>query len=194
LGPSIPGFEDHVQAILAALDGSGWDRIVLVGHSLSGLLVPEVAARRPDVVTHLVLVACFVPPVGGTLLDSLRRWEAVGLRVRLRSSASIRLPRPLARRMFCSDLDPDRGRFVLENLVPEPLSQLVRHRFETRIPPGVGCTYIKLLDDRAIPPDRQDANIANVPGADVVPLRAGHDAMVSRPEELAAVLNRIAAG
>ncbi len=34
--------------------------------------------------------------------------------------------------------------------------------------------------------------IANLPGADVVDLDAGHMAMISRPDALAAILNRVA--
>src|SRR2546426_8230963 len=70
LGPALPTFEDHVEAILRAVDGSGFERVVLVGHSMAGLFVPEVSARRPDVVEHLVLVACFIPPTGGTFFDT----------------------------------------------------------------------------------------------------------------------------
>ncbi len=40
-------------------------------------------------------------------------------------------------------------------------------------------------------PAKQDRFVANLGGADVVDLDAGHMAMISRPAELAAILDRL---
>ena len=54
-------------------------------------------------------------------------------------------------------------------------------------------SYVKLLRDQTLPPALQDEFARNAgPGCAVHELDAGHDAMVSRPRELAAILNRIA--
>jgi hypothetical protein len=59
-------------------------------------------------------------------------------------------------------------------------------------------TFVKLLQDQSLAPDHQDTLIQNLrdsPGGDVevVTIDAGHDVMISRPKELADVLNPIAA-
>jgi hypothetical protein len=58
-------------------------------------------------------------------------------------------------------------------------------------------TFVKLLRDRSLRPEDQGAYVENLrrsPGGevDVVTIDAGHDVMISRPKELADVLNRIA--
>src|SRR5437588_676786 len=66
------------------------------------------------------------------------------------------------------------------------------------IPAELPKTFVKLLRDQSLPPDHQDVLVQNLrdsPGGevDVVTIDAGHDVMISRPKELADVLNRIAA-
>jgi hypothetical protein len=66
------------------------------------------------------------------------------------------------------------------------------------VPPDLPKTYVKLLRDQSLPPDQQDLLIGNLrdsPGGavDVVEIDAGHDVMISRPDALATVLNRIGA-
>ena len=56
----------------------------------------------------------------------------------------------------------------------------------------VPVTYVRLLLDQTLPLEQQDRAIAAVGAVrppDVVELEAGHMAMVSRPEELAAIIN-----
>lgn len=55
------GAEAYAGVVLAALSGVDGD-VVLVGHSLGGLTVPVVAARRP--VSRLVLLAALLPVPG----------------------------------------------------------------------------------------------------------------------------------
>lgn len=49
---TIGGFAEHV---IATLDGMGIDRFVLLGHSMGGMIVQEIAHRIPDRVERLVL-------------------------------------------------------------------------------------------------------------------------------------------
>jgi len=65
------------------------------------------------------------------------------------------------------------------------------------IPPELPKTYVRLGRDQALWPDDQERAIAALrdsPGGDLdeVELDTGHDVMISAPEQLAAVLNRIA--
>ncbi|HZO09641.1 MAG TPA: hypothetical protein VFC77_09685 [Myxococcota bacterium] len=53
--------------------------------------------------------------------------------------------------------------------------------------------YVKLLRDQALAPAIQDEAIGNAgPGCAVHELDAGHNVMISRPRELAHILNRVA--
>jgi hypothetical protein len=57
---------------------------------------------------------------------------------------------------------------------------------------GIGSvprTYVRLLQDRSLTLETQDRMIANLEPCDVVDLDAGHMAMITQPEALAALLN-----
>jgi len=60
---------EHVDDVLTLLDNEHLDRVVLVGHSYSGLVVGQVADRRPEGVLRSVHVASFLPRDGRSLLD-----------------------------------------------------------------------------------------------------------------------------
>ena len=53
-------------------------------------------------------------------------------------------------------------------------------------------TWIRLLQDQVVTPAKQDRFVDVLGGCDVVDLDAGHMAMITRPAEMAALLERIA--
>jgi pimeloyl-ACP methyl ester carboxylesterase len=184
-----PGLEDlrlgdFADSLLRDVDEAGFERFSLVGHSMGGLTISEVARREPDRVAHLVYVSCIVPREGESSMPAL----PTGL---------LETPPDLVE-MFCSDMDDEQTRFVLDHIGTEAAAVLEEPVSRAGIPPDFPKTYVKLLRDRSLPPDHQDTLIGNLrasPGGavDVVMIDAGHDVMISRPKELADVLNPIAA-
>jgi len=98
-----------------------------------------------------------------------------------------------ARAMFCSDMDEAQARFVLSQLCPEPVGPMNEPARLAGLRQPLPRSYVKLLRDQTLSPAQQDTFARNAgPGCSVHELDAGHDAMVSRPRELAALLDRIA--
>ena len=52
---------DYLDDALLALDGLGWDRCVLLGHSLGGAVASVLAAARPERVEGLLLIEALGP-------------------------------------------------------------------------------------------------------------------------------------
>lgn len=199
------GVADFATSVLADADAAGLERFVLVGHSLAGLTLPEVARRAPGRVAHLVFVSCSIPPEGGTVLDTLDGVVADLARANLErgladpSSAPSGppLPEDAVRAMFCNDMDEAQTRVVLDHFGNEVLPVVAEPVSRREVPASIPKTWVRLLRDAALPVARQDANIANLeasPGGtvEVVDLDAAHDAMISRPRELAAILDLVA--
>lgn len=195
---------DFADSVLADIDAAGFPRFVLVGHSMGGLTISEVAQREPDRVEHLVYVSCIVPPEGRSAIDALPEdlqpltRQAVEASRNGDDNAVGGLDEATSRFLFCNDMDEDQTRFVLDHTGAEATQVLDEPTRRSGIPSELPKTFVKLLRDQSLAPDDQDVYIQNLrdcPGGDVevVTIDAGHDAMISQPKELADVLNRIAA-
>jgi pimeloyl-ACP methyl ester carboxylesterase len=197
------GLSDFADAVLRAADDAGFERFVLVGHSLGGLTIAEVARRAPERVAHLVFVSCIAPREGQSSIDALppdlRALGAEAVEATVRSGDAVaRLDEATIRRMFCNDMDEEQTRFVLDHCGSEVPSLLAARVTRQAIPSTLPKTYVRLLRDQSLTPDTQDEQISALrasPGGavDVVELDAGHDVMISAPAALARALNDIAA-
>ncbi len=72
------GLNEHVQTIETAIREEK-EPVVLVGHSLSGMLISQVAENMPERVARLVYVAAFLPQDGDSALALLKRDEQSSL-------------------------------------------------------------------------------------------------------------------
>lgn len=191
---------DFVASLIADVDAEGFERFVLVGHSMGGLTISEVARRIPDRVARLVYVSCLVPPEGGSSIDALPEDIRELTRAAMEHARATGedliggLDEDRLRFMFCNDMDEAQTRFVLDRSGNEALGILAEVVTRTGIPPAIPKTYVKLLQDQSLPPDQQDTLIDNLrasPGGavDVITLDSGHDVMISQPKLLADVLN-----
>jgi pimeloyl-ACP methyl ester carboxylesterase len=196
--------DDFTRSLLEDVDAAGIERFVLVGHSMGGLTISEVARRVPDRVEHLVYVSCMVPPEGRSAIEALPEdlqdmtRHAVEEARRGGDNPIGGLDEQTIRSMFCNDMDEEQVRFVLDRTGTEAAVVLAERVTRAGIPPELPKTFVKLLQDQSLPPDRQNVLVENLraaPGGDVdvVTIDAGHDVMISRPKELADVLNPIAA-
>jgi pimeloyl-ACP methyl ester carboxylesterase len=190
-GPSI---DDHVRSVGRAIDSSHFERMTLVGHSLAGLVLPELARRYAGRVTGVVFVSCVVPPDGGSLFDEVPSLLRGYVRRMVGRRQPVAISKPVARLVLCHSMDRDQRRFVGSQLVPEPLGVLAYEPVSLQgIAADVRLTFVRLEKDRVFPPRFQDRMVRNL-GRDrarppqVVALGAGHAAMVTRPRELGAII------
>jgi len=183
------GADDFAASVIADIEAAGISNAILVGHSLAGITLPRVLELVPERIAHAVFVACVVPREGQNVLD------AIAIEDELRPRGPDLLDEARARAMFCSDMDEVQARFVLSRLCPEPVGPMLEPARLAGLRHPVPRSYVKLLRDQTLAPELQDEFARNAgPGCVVHEVDAGHDAMVSRPRELADVLNAIAAG
>jgi pimeloyl-ACP methyl ester carboxylesterase len=97
----------------------------------------------------------------------------------------------LARAMFCNDMNEEQTASTLERMVPEAFGVISETVDHTGLRHPVPRTFVRLTRDAIISLDTQDQMIENLGGADVVDLDAGHMAMISRPGDLARVVNSL---
>jgi len=66
------GLDSHVEDLLAVMDSLGWERVVLLGHSMGAYIVSRLGARHPDRTAAVALVDGGLdvgPPPGSEPVD-----------------------------------------------------------------------------------------------------------------------------
>ena len=187
---------DFTDAVVDDIVTNDLDDVVLVGHSLAGIVLPAVADRVPERLRRLVYVACAVPSQGESVADVLSTLSPQTAEVTARLGAGLMteggtLHPDLATAMFCNDMDAEQTDFTLSRLVPEAAGVISAPTDLAGLRQNVPATYVRLQRDASLTIATQDTMAANLGDPAVVDLDAGHMAMISQPAELAAILNAI---
>jgi pimeloyl-ACP methyl ester carboxylesterase len=178
--------EDWVRSAADQISVCSAERVVLVGHSLAGIILPNVAVRLGKRVAAQVFISALIPAEGKSAAQTL------GLGVDDLDGGFHPPEQRILRRTLCNDLTEEQTEHLLSRLIPEPGQPWLQAVSRDDMP-SVPRYYIRLEADRAIPPALQVEMINNLGGAEEISVDAGHSAMISKPQALALHLNRIAA-
>ena len=173
---------------------------VLVGHSMGGVVITQAAARCPEHIERLVYVAAFLPADGESLIDLTQRPEGAGDAVQgglvVEGDPPVaRMPPEAAREglMHCCDDEAAAWAGSLRGTQPvAPFTHPVRidgGEAYDRLPRA----YVMCLQDRAIKPALQRLMLERAGCDPVLEIDTDHCVWASRPDELVASLNRLAA-
>lgn len=166
------------------------DPIILVGHSMAGITIPGVAARLgPQRVRKVVFLACCVPPQGQSVTDTLQPPISWVTRLLMsRKTIAKPMPNAVARWLFTNGATAAQHRHMEESLCNEAVA-ITREAVDRRAFRGFNTQWIMTNRDRALAPALQRQFIANLGGTHRTDcLDACHNAMITHPRELAALL------
>jgi pimeloyl-ACP methyl ester carboxylesterase len=185
----------YARAAADAAIQAGFSRAVVVGHSMGGVVIPGVAELIPARVRHLVFVAAVVLPHGGSLLDA-HLPAASGRMLRGLAQAGggvVQYPAALEWSRWYGDLPAGDVRVTdaLARLTPQPFTPwaervAMRGFHALRVP----ATYVRCLQDVAVPPARAAAYAARL-GVTPIDLDCAHSPMLSAPDALARILTSL---
>jgi pimeloyl-ACP methyl ester carboxylesterase len=184
---------DCVASAVADIEASGLTDPVLVGHSMAGLSLPGIVGELGDRFAHVVFVSCAILPKGTSILDLLPPDLAERAKAIPATPAGSSLTDDEVVAMQCYDMDEEQTRFTVDVVVPEAYWPVREPVDLSGLAHPVGKTWVRLLRDQTFPPSMQDEMAARAGCSATIDLDAGHMAMISRPHELARVLNDIAA-
>ena len=183
--------EDAIDSVPSDIESWPVEQLVLVAHSLSGILIPALISRFPRRAVHAVFVSAAVPEPGASYLDVLPRSERLFLRfLLLTQRKGLLSPGWAARRALCNDLDEPTTRLVLERLTREAPG-LYGAPVPGDIPATIPMLYVKLSADHGFSPAVQDQMIARLHDTRLEEIRAGHLPMLGHPDRVAAILNSV---
>jgi pimeloyl-ACP methyl ester carboxylesterase len=185
--------DSAAASVAADVDAAGFDRVVLVGHSLAGCSMPAMIGRLGERVSHAVFVACTVPEDGMSAVDTLPPDIQALTRAHLESGDDGVLDAELAKALFGNDLDDVQFAWLLERMTPEAPGLLIQPVDLSPLRSKMPRTWVRPLHDAIVEPDKQLRFAREVGHCDVIDLDAGHMCMISKPRELAAIVSDIAA-
>jgi len=188
------GAQAYADGIGAALEGA--DPPVLVAHSMSGLVTPLVPADHP--VRSLIFVAAFLAQPGTSAMEQ-RQNEPIDSPVPLEVAQFTDLGDNVwtigpetARALFWHEAPPDVASSAYARLRPQSYGVMAETSPLTAWPATVSAGSIVCRNDRAINPEWvRDAARTRL-GIEAVEIDGDHSPMLSRPVELAELLDQVA--
>jgi len=186
------GLSTFIADACAVIECEELSDIVLVGHSFVGLGISGLADRMKDRIARLVFLDALVVGDGQSGMSILP--EAVQReRSRTIDPEGLRMAIPAPDKFGVGD--PVQAAWLLRRLTPHPLKAYTEP-LALRHPPGNGLpkTYIAVTDPWYAPLEGVREWVKTQQDWDWREIAAGHDAMVTSPDALAAMLMEIAEG
>ncbi len=173
----------HITDIVNVLRFEDLTDVILVGHSYGGMVATGIADRAHDRIRKLVYLDAFVPEEGQSLLDLAGQ----GIRHRDQAIDGWKVaPNPLP-----PDTPEEDVMWAMARRVYQPLATLEQPLELVNGPLSLPRRYILCTRSDAF---RRFADKARAAEWPVYELDASHNPHITCPEELAALLNRIAEG
>ena len=187
----------YVQSVIdaaEAIDG----QVVLVGHSLGGAIISQVAEKIPHKIERLVYVAAMLPKNGETPLGLMQSDEAGELLPRLKFSED---------QSYVTVEDDDVKSILLNDVrEPERLDAFLPHfamkqatepfMFPAALTDeafgSVPKSYVRASVDKVLSPALQDRMLQSWEVEQVFTLESGHFPLMSIPDRLTDVLREAA--
>ena len=195
--PDLPGAGDDptpreevtldlcVAAVSNYIQQHDLREFVLLGHSLAGILLPEVIAAQKENVRSAIYLAAFILNKGERGIDLVapeRRPDYYHL-ADASADRSLMLPYDVARPRFFNDLSEEAATAAYRKLTPQPLAPYLQPADHGANEFASISRYIICRDDHNLPYETC-LHYAQKLGVEAEEIKAGHDVMLSQPEEL----------
>jgi pimeloyl-ACP methyl ester carboxylesterase len=165
-----------------------YDDLILVGHSMSGLIIPVVATLRP--VKRLVFIHAVLPQPGLSLAAQVEAEPDMFNPEMMTVAPSWWSDEATVPRFLLHDCTPEVAHEAFMHLRPgrEGRGVLVTEVTPLEAWPDVPCSYILCRDDRTATPVWARRAVRERLGIEPIEIPGGHCPMLSRPRQLADVL------
>ncbi|BAV04905.1 Pimeloyl-ACP methyl ester carboxylesterase [Filimonas lacunae] len=185
----------YQDKVIKALDGvSG--KVILVGHSLGGMVISAVGEKVPERIEKLIYIGAYLPQNGQSLLDLANTDADSQLRTSLRPSpdfVTLDVVREELANIFIQDGSEKVKAAVLANYRAEPGIPFSNPVTLTAGNYGrLEKVYIKTLQDHVVSPSLQDRMIAAGGITKTYQLNTSHSPFLSKPDSVSIALEQLA--
>ncbi|MCP4344493.1 MAG: alpha/beta hydrolase [Desulfobacterales bacterium] len=181
--------ENYVQSVLSDIDQFGPKKLIIVAHSISGIIGLEIVRLLQNRICGFIAVSASVPSANNSYISSLPLFMSIFLRIMI-TLAGTRPPVSAIRSGLCEDLNEEQTLEIVNRFVPES-KKLYTDKLKSQSVPA-NSMYIRLKKDKALNESIQNRMIANLNEKQIADIDSGHLPMFSKPDELAQILNTFA--
>jgi pimeloyl-ACP methyl ester carboxylesterase len=186
-----PDLNTHIGDVIQVIANEEIGDVILVGHSYAGIVVSGVADRIPESIAHLVYLDAVILQPGASMLELVSAETIEYYRSLLpENGCGGVIPPPPAE--FFGISDPQQVAWLNRRLTPQPLATYF-NKVELHNPLGnnLAVTYIAGTHPYFRPTEASRNFAKNKQKWKYIEIDASHDAMISAPEKLAALLAQI---
>src|SRR4051794_17269472 len=182
-------FETFVLDVANVLEFEDLHDVVLVGHSMGGVIIPRVAEHAPDRIAAVVWLAAVVTADGESLLDAVPQSPWIAKAVTIGPDGTAHTDPDLILEANIHDGTPEDKAMLRARHTPYPPHALTEPgRLSAFLALGLPTAFITAADDRTIEAPITAAFAGRLPGAARMTVPGGHDCMITQPEAVASAL------
>ncbi|MDT5146566.1 MAG: hypothetical protein QOC58_1211 [Mycobacterium sp.] len=181
---------DYVDSLVGDIENAGLEDLVIVGHSLGGMMLPGVVTKLGAArVREMIFAAALLPAEGTSIVDSSPWLVAKFARRRANKGVPSPAPKWMSRFVYMNGVPRAERRFMAGKEYAESLRILTEKVSRRGMPDEVPRTWILTGRDRAVAPRVQRKYIEALGGVQtLIEMDTCHCPMVSQPELLAKIL------
>ena len=197
MAPATIDLDLHIKDVQQLLESEGLEEVVLVEHAYAGMVITGVAEVCPQRLAHLVYVNGVVPLDGEAMVDQLDAVRGPEFTTRIRvtiDNGEGFLPPPTTAdeiRQRWAIADPEDQSWVLPRLCPQPSASFAQ-------PVRLGSSEAQEIPRSFILSSESGfdtvAERARQSGWGLHQLDTGHDPMITKSQDVAEILLKIAGG
>ena len=182
-------FDTFVTDIVNVIEFEDLHDVVLVGHSMGGVIIPRVAEKVPERIGAVVWLAAVVTADGETLLQAVPQSEWIARAVRILPDGTADTGPDLIVEANYQDGTPeDQAWFRARHTAYPPDALVEPGRLSAFLALGLPTAFVTATQDRTILPEVCAKFADRLPGCRRATVDGSHNCLLSRPEATAAAI------
>ncbi|CAM4094767.1 Pimeloyl-ACP methyl ester carboxylesterase [Pedobacter westerhofensis] len=180
----------YVESVKTAIGNR--KNVILVGHSMAGLVISQVAEEIPGQIQKLIYLAAYLPQNGESLL-ALANTDAdshVSKYLQIdEKNGSAAIAKAGVTDVFAADAPAEVATYIADHIQPEPLAPLATPVKLTAANFGkVSKVYIYTVNDHTVGPKLQHIMVEKARVSKTYSLESSHTPFVSMPGKVADII------
>lgn len=189
---SMNAYRDRTVSAIEKVE----DKVILVGHSMAGMVVTAVAEKIPSRIEKVIYIGAFIPANDQAILDLIATDSESQLTPSIRPTEDqllLDVVREKITDIFCQDGSVEVKKLVVDNFKPEPAIPFGdKVKVSSENFGKVSKHFIHTEFDKAIPYNFQKRMVSTAGSVTTHVVKTGHSPHLTHPNDITGLLLKIA--